>query len=92
MKITFKMTWYTDEYGNRARMWETYVDGVKNGLQICHVCKKYYNEMYSNNDNFVKNSMESYAVGAYDGWSDDYVGDFKTLAEAKQAAIDNIRG
>lgn len=90
--INFKMSWYKDEYGNKARIWEVYVDGAKNDLQICHICKKYYNEMYGNSDGFVKNSMESYAVGAYDGWSDDYVGDFKTLAEAKQAVIDNIRG
>ena len=97
-KITFKMCWYTDEYGNRARMWETYVDGEKNDIEICHVCKKNYNEMYGNSNsaffkpNFKKNSKESYYVGYCNTVEDCLVDEYKTLAEAKQGAIDYLRG
>lgn len=91
--IEFKMKWYKDEYGNKARMWEIYVDGVKDTLEICHVCKKYYNEMLGNSEKFVKNSKQSYAVGGIDSWYGDvYVGDYDSLKEAKNAAVEYLRG
>ena len=91
--IEFKMKWYKDEYGNKARMWEIYIDGVKNELEICHVCKKYYNAMYRDDADFEKDSLETYAVsGIEKSGGEVIIGDFETLAEAKKAATDYLRG
>ena len=90
-KVTFKMGWYTDDQLNRARQWDIYVDGVRDDLQICHVCKKYWDGMYESDPNYVKGSRQSYAVGCLEGWEDVYVGDYDTLAEAKQAAIEYLQ-
>lgn len=92
-KVTFKMKRYTTKHGNKVKMWESYVDGVKNELTIEYVSKDYYNKMFGNEDswcydrNYVKNSMVSYAVSAlYKNGGEAYIGAFPTLAEAKQRA------